>query len=382
MSMKLMDQVFTILGKPEDVMAGADDLIYAASRSGDQRINVLGLCKAADALALQDKPQEAMEKARSAQELCEELGFEEGEACVSYALARIHARFGGNDEDILDKALDYGSDALSVLRSLGCKKGEGAALMTLGDAYQGLKDQGKAVQYHKEAVAVFRELGEGSSVGHMYRKLAEDCFFVKTDVRRAGNFAQKAIALFQEAQEASAEAECWTLLAQVQGKAENCEKAVESIGQARNVYKTLKDNAGEAKAMGVLVHILMASEQYAESVNVAKEIVTVQHEAGDKKGEAEALLALGQLFVQNYDHEKAKKVAEVAERIFKAIADGPGYKSCERLKAMCEHARATEMIETSIYRHQDFLHVPEQLIVDPGRNKRVQSQFEEFAKSL
>eukprot|EP00440_Ansanella_granifera_P025199 gb/GFBE01027371.1/.p1 GENE.gb/GFBE01027371.1/~~gb/GFBE01027371.1/.p1 ORF type:complete len:548 (+),score=146.46 gb/GFBE01027371.1/:1-1644(+) len=379
----LLDEVFTISARPDEaavVLKGGEDMILAASQSGDQRVNVLGLCKVADALVLQNKPTQALEKVGVAKELIEELSFAEGAAVVNYVLARIFVSVGIEDDAVLDKALDFAMDALSSFGSIGSKRGEASALMVLGDVHRAL-GQEKAVQYYKQASAAFAELGEKSSMGAMQCKLAEERFRT-ADLRRAAAAAQRGVALFQETREQWQEGSCWRLLAQVQASSKDCAQAKESVSKACSLFKFLKDSAAEASAMEVLVEAYLQTGQYAEGIKVAKEIVTLHHEVGDKYSEVRSLLSLAEHMLRHSDHERAEKVTTVALAMCQRLADKDLLQRCDTLKAACKHARACEEVEAAIWQHRDFLHVPSPLIIDPGRGRRVQTAFEDFAKEI
>ncbi|CAE8610136.1 unnamed protein product [Polarella glacialis] len=305
-TMEQLDRMFIIGSKADVALKEAEALMAAGARAGDQQLTVLGLCKAGDALGLQDKPQEAMEKLRAAKELCEDIGFEPGEAAVNYAMARLHARFSGKDEELLDKALDYATDALATFRSLGSRRGEAAALMTIGDVHSISKEQTKALQYAKEALAVYQEIGDQSATAWMQLKLAED-HLLKPDARRAAGAIRKAISLYQELKSTEDEALSWHFLGQVEAFAQDWLKSVEASTKARELFRSLRDYKGEEKVMNHLVQVHLQREQHAEAVQLAKEIVTLNHESGDRKAEAEALLSLGQVLLQRNEHEKAFK---------------------------------------------------------------------------
>eukprot|EP00931_Biecheleriopsis_adriatica_P011695 TRINITY_DN112775_c0_g1_i1.p1 TRINITY_DN112775_c0_g1~~TRINITY_DN112775_c0_g1_i1.p1 ORF type:complete len:434 (+),score=122.73 TRINITY_DN112775_c0_g1_i1:85-1386(+) len=388
-SAKALDEVFNLVGTTaEDAKKTAEAMLSAASRSGDPRLKVFGLCKAADALILHHDPtqadaDQAIANCKEAKTLCDDLDeFEEGEAAVSYALARAYMRFGGKNADIQDKALDHGSDAAELCRSLGCKKGQAASLVTVGDAYHATQEQEKAAEYHKLALAVFKEIGEQKAVGFVYTKLAEDYLKIKPDLKKASNHAKRALVVFQELQDLQEEANCWHLLAQVQGAAHDIQEATQSVTNVRTLCKSLKDHVAEVKAMQSLVTTYLDNDLYQEGVKVAQEMVSICHDHGDRQREADSLVFLGQQMLRNYDYLGAEKVGSVAENLYKSLRDQDGAGKAKKVKEAAEHGMKSERIEHALARHQAFLHLPKTLIIDPGRQKRMQDSFNAFAKSV
>ncbi|CAK8986432.1 unnamed protein product [Durusdinium trenchii] len=372
---------------PEEAQLRAETLLEAAERLRDERMKVLGLCKSVDALVAQQSvtqelAAEAMAKVREAQQLCEELGdFEEGEAAVSYASARCHLRYGGADEEMQDKALEDGAEAAALCRLVGSKKGEAFSLLTVGDAYHQGKEADKALEYHRSAAGVFKEIGDSGGSALAYRKVAEDFLKLKRDVKKATANAKRAISIFQEIQDPPAEANGWHLLAEIYVAEGDLANASECVTNARSLCKSLKDHVAETKAMETLVAAFLENDQFPEGIQVAKEIVSVHHKANDKEREGFALVSLAQHLLRLSDFRNAEKVSGAAEFIFRSIHEKEGVKMTQSLKEAAEHGLKAEHIQQAVAQRQEFLNLPQPLIIDPGRKTRMQEAFNEFAKS-
>ncbi|CAE7230779.1 TTC28 [Symbiodinium pilosum] len=409
-----LEEVFTTTGTAEEARRGAEQLAEAARRTSDERLRVLALCKRAEAGVLEPelRPEiadEALSAVREARSLCDELGdFEEGEAAatwqtessivvklivrfvaeVSYASARCQVRFAPGDEEAQawekrerDRALDEGSDAAALCRVLGCRKGEAASLSTVGDAYHVMKDATKAVDYHKQALAVFKDMGDKSCVAFAYTKISEDYRELKLDAKKASNNMKQAIVLFQELQNAQEEGQCWHHLARIHAMAGEAESVIECITNARTLFQAVKDHASETRAMETLVQMLLDNDRYEEAIKLGKEIVTVNHAAGDKEGEARSLTKLAEHLLRNYDWANAEKVASVANLLFKSLREKEGIDVTQRMKDIAEHQGKAGRLEASLAQQQDFLHLPQPLMIDPGRKKRMQEAYNAFAKA-
>jgi len=379
------EELFTT-ASAEEAQISADTMLEAAQRTQDDRLRVLGLCKSADALVAQHEitqqlASEAMSKVREAQSLCEELDFEEGEAAVSYASARCHLRYGRGDEDMQDKALEDGSEAAALCRLLGSKKGEAFSLLTVGDAYHVGKEAEKAIDYHRQAVAVFKDMGDQFGTGLAYRKIAEDFLKLKRDVKKAAANAKRAVAVFQEIQDPQEEANGWHMLAEIHIAEGELTEATQCVANARTLCRSLKDHFAEARTMECLVTALLENDQFEEGIKIAKEIVTVYHSAGDKEREGFALVSLAQHLLRHYDFVNAEKVATAADFIFKGIHDKEGVRVSQELKEAAEHGTKAAHIQQSVAQRQEFLNLPQPLIIDPGRNTRMQEAFNAFAKA-
>jgi len=383
-----LEEVFTTIGTAEEAQKGAEQLSEAARRTGDDRLRVLALCKRAEAGVLEpelrpETADEALASVREARSLCDELGdFEEGEAAVSYASARCHVRFAAGDEESQDRALDEGSDAAALCRVLGCRKGEAASLATVGDAYHAMKDAAKAVDYHKQALAIFKDMGDKSCVAFAYTKIAEDFRELKSDVKKASANVKQAIVIFQELQKPQEEGQCWHHLARIHSMAGEVDYVLECIKNARILFQAVKDHASETRAMETLMQVLLDHGQYEEAINLGKDTVTVNHTAGDKEGEARSLRKLAEHLLRNYDWANAEKVASVANLLFKSLRDKEGIEMTQRMKDIAEHQGKAGRLEAALAQKQDFLHIPQPLMIDPGRKKRMQEAYNAFAKDV
>jgi tetratricopeptide (TPR) repeat protein len=75
-----------------------------------------------------------------------------------------------SNED-MQKAAQKCEEALGIFRTLGSRKAEGNALMTLGDIYGDLGQRPKAEAYYQKSLAICRELsdieGEAYILGHL-----------------------------------------------------------------------------------------------------------------------------------------------------------------------------------------------------------------------
>lgn len=380
------EELFTV-SSAEEAQISAETLLEVAERTRNDRLRVLGLCKSADALVAQQEisqqlASEAMSLVREAQSLCEELDdFEEGEAAVSYASARCHLRYGRGDEEMQDKALEDGAEAAALCRLLGSKKGEAFSLLTVGDAYFGGKEADRAIEYHRQAAAVFKDMGDQLGCGLSYRKIAEDFLKLKRDVKKAATNGKRAVSLFQEIQDPQEEANGWHMLAEIYAAEGDLAEASQCVSNARTLCRSLKDHLTETKAMECLVTALLEHDQFQEGIKVAKEIVSVHHDAGDREREGFALISLAQHLLRFYDFANAEKVASAADFIFKSIHDKEGVRVSQQLKDAAEHGIKAQHIQQAVAQRQEFLNLPQPLIIDPGRNTRMQEAFTAFAKA-
>ena len=69
------------------------------------------------------------------------------------------------------RAIEFHEQALTILRNLGDRSGEGGVLGNLGLAYATLGETRRAIEFHEQALVIDREIGdrrgEGADLGNL-----------------------------------------------------------------------------------------------------------------------------------------------------------------------------------------------------------------------
>ena len=369
-----LDQALCLVDAKEAKQQG-EAWLKAGGQSGDHRLRTFGLCKAAEALCLEKDFASAAEKVKAAREIAEEESLDDGLALVKLQSARICAQPGGN----ADKALDLAEDALQSFQRLRCLRGEAMCHLLLGDMYLLLQDKDQGLRKHKEALAAFRQMGDTSSVGYLHLRIAQD-HLTGSKPAAAMTSAQRAVQAYQVTREIRQEGMSWMLMAEAQGLMRSVDDAKNSIQKARELFADLKEPALEVRALDALMHIYLQNDHPVDAVNVAKEVVSTWHKAGDVQSEARSLLSLAELLL-TFDTRHARKVLRVAKEMLQELHMAE-LKDCEALEARCNQADSVAEVERALHRNRDFIHVPRMAIVDPGGRQRLQDDFEAFAKAV
>jgi len=370
-----LDHVFIVDESPEEALGAAMQKQDASRATGDERGRALGLIKAADALTLLDKPDEAMGQVTEALAMCSDMKFEEGRAAAMNVMTKIHVK-RGRDEEELEEALDSATDTLKLCRKLGFRKGEAVALTTLASVYHASKKATPAIKHAKEALAIFAELGEKRAMAEVYHAVM-GAYLIKAppETFLATKQISKAMAIYQELGDKSKEAASMHTIATVEKQAGDIKKAAEALQKAKDLFTEAGDIKGQATVMETMMDMLVDGGLYAEALKVGKQRAALCRDGGDAQGEGRALLKLGDAMMRSDDHEKAGRVAEAAMGVFAGVNDMAGLQSAKELLDGAKHGRAVEEIEASLSKVAETMHVPRTLVVDPGLNKRVSASW-------
>ncbi len=85
-------------------------------------------------------------------------------------LGYVYSNF--DDIDQWNKSVNYYKEALEIFVELGDKQNEGAGLLNLGGIYSDLGDWKRAERYYWEALMIFRDLGDKGGEGRVLQNLA------------------------------------------------------------------------------------------------------------------------------------------------------------------------------------------------------------------
>merc|ERR1712151_211101 len=154
-------------------------------------------------------------------------------------------------------------------------------------------------------------------------------------------------------------------------------KANAAMEEAILLYKAGSDFKGAGEVMATKEDVLMMQKKYGQALAVSKAKMTMFHEVGESKGEAKALIKLGQLYMKTNEYERAAHVAEIAMGMCAGMNDFEGMAAGKELQDDAKHAKMVEDIECVVESQRDMVHVPPNLIIDPAMNRRVMDKFRE-----
>merc|ERR1712187_394155 len=277
-------------------------------------------------LALKGKYDDAVAMIQEALGLCGELNYDEGMAAATNAMTVVYAQQGFAEE-----AEDSGKDALKMFKKAGYTKGQGVALHSLAKVYVKMGDIANALKFSKDSLACFASIGDTSSVAMVYSTCSET-YVLKGDTFSAARSLEKAAGIY------------------------------EKLGEKTLQAMTYAD-------MG------LAKDEYVEAIRKMKSMIGYFHEAGDTKGEAEAVFKLATTMLKAGDSSKAEKVAEMCLALFYQLNDQEGMAKGKGLVDSCKQANVVEEIEVTVSKYAPYYHDAKKFIVDPELGQRVQEKY-------
>jgi tetratricopeptide (TPR) repeat protein len=192
----------------------------------------------------------------------------------------------------VERAIEYHQQALAVSREIGDRRGEGTDLGNLGIAYHSLGQVERAIEYYQQALAVSREIGdrrnEGAWLGNLGLAYAD-----LGQVERAIEYYQQALAVSREIGDRRGEA---AALGNLGGACRNLgqvERARECLEQALTISREIGDRRGEGNRLGSLGNAYYSLGQVERAIEHYQRAMAISREIGDRRGEAASLGNLG-----------------------------------------------------------------------------------------
>ena len=95
------------------------------------------------------------------------------------------------------KAIEYHERDLKISKEVGDKVGEGGAYGNLGNAYNSLGDFPKAIEYHERHLKISKEVGDKAGEGRAYGNLGNAFYFLR-DFQKAIEYHERLLKISKE----------------------------------------------------------------------------------------------------------------------------------------------------------------------------------------
>lgn len=301
-----------------------------------------------------DTPSEALTRAREEAENFKKLGDKRGESVMLLAVAEINASLASGPKD-LQKALNIAEQALVVFREIGDKAMEGSAQLVVM-AIDFYKTRQKDVyEAATAALELFREVGDKAGQAKALHGQALS-YLISEDFDTAIQFAKNALALYEERKDTKSmifELLCmahWLLEQEKPCKAQRaaktalalsrnlktsrrseavalyliCESLVDTgrYDQAAKIaeegvdkFKKDGDEVGIASGFEMLVYTRLAMKEYSDALDAADEGLMMVQEFGDKRMELNLLHAICQVRLKSEEFDNAVQAMRDAQSI-------------------------------------------------------------------
>jgi len=192
-------------------------------------------------------------------------------------------------------ALDALTSVLALSRAGKFRTREGDALLGLGHCLREMGRPAEAAEHYRQALAVFRELGDHSSEASALRFLGNVCSDIGS-YPEALDYYAKAENLFRREHNLHAASYVLNDAGLTYSSESEYEKAISCYRQAMAIQRSLGDEAGQGTAMGNMAMAYSRMGRYQEAIRLSTSALTLYRRQNNAKGESDSLNNLGSVY--------------------------------------------------------------------------------------
>lgn len=227
------------------------------------------------------------------------------------------------DNGQFEAALQFWQQALKLYREIKDRQGEGAALGSLGIAYQFLGNYLQAIEFQKQWLVIAREIkdkqGEGAALGNLGNN-----YFLLSDYPKAITYQEQSLVIAREIKDRLGEGKILGSLGLIYHSLGNYSEAIEYHEQSLAIVREIKDLAGEGGVLSSLGNTYQALGSYSKAIEFQEKSLAILQKIQDRQGEGAVLGNLGFSFYLLGNYAQAIINSEKSLAIAREIRDRRG----------------------------------------------------------
>ena len=210
----------------------------------------------------------------------------------------------------VEKAIKYHKQALAISREIWDRGNEGVWLGNLGLAYSDLGQVDKAIEYYEQAMVIAREIGDRGGEGVRLGNLG-NAYDSLGQMDKAIEYHEQAMVIAQEIGDRGGEGAELGNLGSAYDSLGQMDKAIEYLEQAMVIAREIGDRRGKGILLGNLGIAYRALGQVDKAIEYHEKALVIAQEIGDRRGE---VAYLGNLGLSYYSLGQVDKAIEYHEK--------------------------------------------------------------------
>jgi CHAT domain-containing protein len=180
-----------------------------------------------------------------------------------------------------------------------------------------------AIEKYKEALHLFRELGDRNSEGHTLSSIA-GIYNSLNEYHTARDFYTHAISLYQAVGDRAGESRALYGLAFIYRDLGEYQRAIEHINSALSALRIIGDRRNEAFALMAVgnLHSILGEDQ--KTIGLYDQALSLFRATGDRRGEANSLNLIASFLLSQNEPKKALELYNQGLAIYRAFGDRRG----------------------------------------------------------
>ena len=227
------------------------------------------------------------------------------------------------------KAIEYHKLALGIARDLKDKVEEALACRKLGDDLQKVCSFNEAIEYHKIALRISTDLKDKAGEGYAYCSLGHG-FRALYYHKQAIEYYKRCLSVAKELGNRGLEGAAYSSLGHAFDELSDYKTAQKYHYQHLNIAKSLKDMSGERTAYASLGSVFGSLGDFKKSLDYFHCAINIAKEMGDKEALMLTYAGLGKAFEDLGNLKKAEEYTNMHLNLAKEIGN-----KCEEGGAYC-----------------------------------------------
>jgi len=218
------------------------------------------------------------------------------------------------------QAISEAEKCRAIYEKIGKRKDLAQVLNVIGLAYSRLTDDERALEFHAEALKMFRESGEKKGEAAALSNIGLIC--LGSDYPRALKCFEDALEIHKEVRDRVGEAKTCSNIGIIYSQLGDHQKALCHYEDALKIHRDIGNRQGEATTcgnIGLVYDSLLGDHHNALKHNEAS--LKIRREIGDKRGEAIGLADVSLMHVRSGDYKSALMYSQSALEIAREIGD-------------------------------------------------------------
>jgi len=315
-------------------MQTAKQAVERFQSEGDRKNEALALQTVAKTHIANQEFLRAARVAKDAQKILAQLGDTEGE--IEMLQTAVEAHLARSEADAKEDALQCAMEALAEFRRRENLRGQALVLSLLARTYVQLPDPETAVYVVRDALALFRELGDRKSENALLRSIINETL-IPTSMEGSDvalKAAKVALAVCHQSDDKRGQAVMLKATFRILLARDKPERALQAAEEALKIYREQEDQPGEAEMTLETAKVLLEREEHRRALQAANCAAVLYREVDDAAGEVAALQVAVDVHAARGDHAMALEASE--EVLEKCRARKDPASEAALLQRMCQ----------------------------------------------
>ena len=228
---------------------------------------------------------------------------------------RLRGQGGQSTAESLRKSIEKYKEALQLFRELGDRNSQAHTLNRIASVYESLDETHTALDYHTQALSSYRDVGdrlgearELYGLASIYRELGE--------YQKAIEYLNNSLSILRTLGDRRNETFVVMSIGNLYSLLGDNQKTLNFYDQGLSLFRATGDRGGEASLLNSMGLLHLSENEYQKALEFYNQGLAIYRALGDRRGEAAALSGLGRVHTSLNENRKALEFYNQALRLY------------------------------------------------------------------